>query len=353
MNFFSEIYAALKGSAAKPAVREQRGRPTTDRGHANLGQDEPAPRDGTDAVAESVPGWSSGIGPKDRPSTTQVEGSSKVGSTKRCPDRTSQPPGRKVEMTERTPTEADLSAFSETYESLRNILCGFIGGLVDHIRTPTGNNLPYASEEYQDRNAERYAISQTTGAMKTDDSKVWIESELLAEHGEILFAFCESVRMVGEESEGFPVTWTGEEFERQPCHLDAIIIQEGHEPFTGKNDPALVVTVTGKGHRMVEDKSRPVGEATNFLTGGTTVQEFEKVEDEQALVFETVGYIPIDLTDAVNFTDTESFLGALQAQVRLTRRSQPVEIRRDYSNLADDREIALANKYARKDAPQD
>ena len=231
-------------------------------------------------------------------------------------------------------SEASLVSFSSTWESLMTILDGFFSELLDHLIAPVAVS---KDQSFAVRNAERFAISNS---IDQSIPAVWVESELAGNAGEVFHAFCETPKMVGDPDSEFAEN-------RDPLDYDAIWLKAGVNPFArdGELEDVITVTVIGKGPRYVRT-DRVIGEAVNFLTSPDAQATYEYELDEEAVVFETVGFIPVDQTSAVNFDGPARFMSALQSQVRQTRKASPSDAARDFSNIEQDNEVSQITRYA-------
>ncbi len=231
-------------------------------------------------------------------------------------------------------SEASLVSFSSTWESLMTILDGFFSELLDHLIAPVTIS---KDESFAVRDSERFKISN---CVRSEVPAVWVESELAGNAGEIFHAFCETKKMVGDPDSEY-------EENREPLEYDAIWFKAGVDPFARDNELEDVITVTviGKGPRYVRT-DRVIGEAVNFLTSPDAQATYEYELDEEAVVFETVGFIPVDQTSAVNFDGPARFMSALQSQVRQTRKASPSDAARDFSNIEQDNEVSQITRYA-------
>ncbi len=230
-------------------------------------------------------------------------------------------------------SEASLVSFSSTWESLMTILDGFFSELLDHLIAPVTIS---KDESFAVRDSERFKISN---CIRGEVPAVWVESELAGNAGEIFHAFCETEKMVGDPDSEY-------EENREPVEYDAIWFKAGVDPFARDNELIDVITVTviGKGPRYIRT-DKVIGEAVNFLTSPEAEATYEYELDNEAVIYETVGYIPADQTSAVNFADLERFMSALQSQVRQTRKASPSDVARDFSNIEQDNEVAQITRY--------
>jgi hypothetical protein len=224
---------------------------------------------------------------------------------------------------------------SSTWESLLTILDDFLNDFLEHLQAPVTIS---SQETLKSRDAERYLISQGV-----DESvpAVWIESELAGNTGEIFHAMCETPKMIGDDTSEYDENKVEVEY-------DAIWLKVGDNPFTdiGDNERVITVTVIGKGPRWVRTDT-VVGEAVNFLESPEATPEYEWEFDENALVFETIGFVPVSATAAINFDSPHSFMSKLQSQVRMTRKALPIEVGRDFSNIEQDNEMERIARYRR------
>ena len=232
-------------------------------------------------------------------------------------------------------SESSLVYMSSTWESLLTILDDFLSDFLEHLQAPVTIS---SQETLKTRDAERYLISQ---GVDESVQAVWIESELAGNAGEIFHAMCETPKMIGDDTSDHEANTVEAEF-------DAIWLKIGDNPFTdiGDNERVITVTVIGKGPRWIRTDT-VVGEAVNFLESPEATPEYEWELDEDAIVFETIGFVPVSATAAVNFLSPHSFMSALQSQVRMTRKALPIEVARDFSNIEQDNEMERIARYSR------
>jgi hypothetical protein len=229
--------------------------------------------------------------------------------------------------------EADLVSMSATYEALRDRAIVFLTGLLESLRAPV---IMSANQTLQERDSERYAISIAADA---SIQPVWIETEIAGEFADIAHAMCESPKMIGDPDDDKPEN-------HEPVAVNAVWLKAGVNPFAADNEVEEVISITviGQGPRWIET-GVPTGESVDFLAGEDVTITYERELDPNHLVYETIGFVPADLTAAVNFSSLGSFMHRLQSQVRAIRKSAPVELKRDFSQIEQDRDFARIARY--------